>query len=120
MCIRDSFLIHEFIDGFTVAPGTVRFRPGCKTYTDGSAAYMGCSFANAAGAVVQVAPDGSFSVVAAACPAGALQSASSGEMLGMELLGMVRARGLPEGNGPHEMRSVHNVADCSAVISTFR
>ena len=116
----ETFLVQEFVNGFKMKPGTVRFRPDYKTYTDGSAAFMGSPFANAAGAVVQVAPDGSFQVVAAACPAGGLQSAISGEMLGMELLGMVLARGLPESECPHEARSVHNVADCTAVIKTFR
>ena len=79
---------------------------------------MGQRFATASGAVVQVRPDGTCIAVVCAVAPGRPQSAIAGEMLGLELLQMVLARGLENG-GAHEEASVQNGADCMAVIGTF-
>ena len=52
------YVVTEYIDGCLVAPGTVRFRAGLRTYTDGSADNAGTRFATAAAAVVQLGEDG--------------------------------------------------------------
>ena len=80
----------------------------------------GTRFANAAAAVVQLGADGkSFQTVCVALAPGLPQSTISGEMLAVELLGIILARGRPDGL-PHTAGSISNWADCAAVIATFR
>ena len=96
------YVIREYRNGFVAAAGSIRFVAGLDTYTDGSAKYVGTRFANCSGAVVQPQPDGGFLALAVAANPDNLQSAVSGEMIGMELLALVLARGTPEGL-PHDV-----------------
>ena len=112
--------MQEWVNGALVEPGTVRFDPDLPTYSDGSADFPGTRFANSAAAVVQLGADGkSFKAVSIAVAPGMPQSAVSGEMTAVQLLGIVLARGRPDGL-PHGAGGLANHADCAAVIATFR
>ena len=112
------YVITEYVNGFAVQAGTIRFEAGLPTYTDGSAKFVGFRFANSSGAVVQLKPGGGFVAAAVAVLRDGLQSAIAGETTGVELLALILARGTPDGQ-PHEAGSVVNHVDCSAVIATF-
>ena len=60
----------ETRNGFPVPPGTIRFAKNARLYSDGSAKYVGTSFANAACSVVEKVPAGSARVGGAGCAAG--------------------------------------------------
>ena len=69
---------------------------------------------------MQLGLDGkSFKAVSIAVAPGLPQSAVSGEMTAVQLLGVVLARGRPDGR-PHDAGSIANRADCAAIIATFR
>ena len=99
--------------------GSLRFAAMSKTHTDGSADFAGFRFATSPGSVVQRLLDGTFKAACVAVARHRCQVAVAGEMLGLELLGGILARGTPEGL-PHEPASILNMADCSSVITTFQ
>ena len=99
--------------------GSLRFAAMSKTHTDGSADFAGFGFATSPGSVVQRLLDGTFKAACVAVARHRCQVAVAGEMLGLELLGGILARGTPEGL-PHEPASILNMADCSSVITTFQ
>ena len=113
-----AFRVREYINGVEVPFGTIRFRSDLKVFTDGSAKDIGERFGRSAGSAVQVLPDGTAVAIIAAVPLGRPQSAISGEVMGLGLLGNVLARGQPD-DTEHLDEAVRVGVDCQAVITAF-
>ena len=116
----DSFSVKEFVNGFRVAAGTVRFEEGQPVSSDGSAKFAGYRFAVCSGSVVQVGSDGVHRAVCFAATPDCLQSAVVGEMLGVDALAMVLGRGTLANQEPHAHGSLEVGIDCSAVVGAVR
>ena len=113
-----AFRVREYVNGVEMPVGTIRFRAELKVFTDGSAKDIGKRFGRSSGSAVQVLPDGTSVAIIAAVQQGWQQSAISGEVLGLALLGHVLARGQPA-DTEHQAGSVRVGVDCQAVISAF-
>ena len=108
--------LQEYVSGFRVPPGTVRFTADSPIYTDGSAKFVGTDFATCSGAVVQLGSDNVWRAVAMAVSPDRPQGAISGEVLAVQLLATVLARGTPDGE-PHKEKTFSVGIDCSAVVA---
>ena len=96
-------------------PGTIRLYAGRPVYTDGSAQMPGTSFAVAAAAVWQEAPDGSDICIMVALGDDAPRSAIAGEMQAFALMLELLGRGFAHEDGVFD---VH--IDFTSVISAYR